>query len=500
MGIIQKDAIRTAFLSYLGIGIGTFNRAVLFVLCLTTEQIGLVNLVVSLGLLFAQMANLGSVSSILKFFPYFKNSNEKHHGFILFMSLFALVGITLCLFAFFVFKVDIQNMYIEKSPLFVKYYNWVLPVGIAFVFFQFFDAYLRSLNKNIISVFVFEVLLRLLILLLLLFVYFEKLSFEQFVVYNCLVYFIPTLILVFYLLKIGELNLSHNRIKISSKYKKIIFQYSSYNYLNNIGVMLITTLDVMMISKMIGLSATGVYSTVFFLVLAITVPYKAILKVSTPFVANQWRLRKMDEMQELYQKVSSVSLIFGFFSFLIIWLNVDFLFSILGKEFKEGIWVFLFLMIGRLTDMFCGINGLIFVTSKKYKYGIYFTAFMILAVYFLNLIFIPNWGISGAAISTSIAVIGFNFGRVIFIQKVYKIHPFSIVQFKLLLLASITFFIGKLTSYLIENKIILLLAESLIVIALFLLPIFLFKVETESVKYVNKVFSFAKQKLLNREH
>jgi O-antigen/teichoic acid export membrane protein len=264
--------------------------------------------------------------------------------------------------------------------------------------------------------------------------------------------------------------------------------------------MLITTLDVMMISKMIGLSATGVYSTVFFLVLAITVPYKAILKVSTPFVANQWRLRKMDEMQELYQKVSSVSLIFGFFSFLIIWLNVDFLFSILGKEFKEGIWVFLFLMIGRLTDMFCGINGLIFVTSKKYKYGIYFTAFMILAVYFLNLIFIPNWGISGAAISTSIAVIGFNFGRVIFIQKVYKIHPFSIVQFKLLLLASITFFIGKLTSYLIENKIILLLAESLIVIALFLLPIFLFKVETESVKYVNKVFSFAKQKLLNREH
>ena len=494
MGIIQKDALRTAFLSYLGIGIGTINRAVLFVICLSTEQIGLVNLIVSVGLLFAQMANLGSVSSILKFFPYFKNDNKKHHGFIPFMSLYVLAGISICLIVFFVFKSDIQHLYIQKSPLFVKYYNWVLPIGIAYVFFQFFDSHLRSLQKNILSVFVFEVVLRLIISALLLLVYFNLISFEQFVIWNSLIYVVPTIILAFYLMRLGELDFSLKHLKISSKYKQILFQYSSYNYLNNVGVILITTLDVMMIAQIIGLSATGVYSTVFFLVSAVQVPYKSILKVATPIVAEQWKYRKLDEMQELYKKVSSVSLIFGFFSFLIIWLNADLIFSIPGKEFLEGIWVFLFLMVGRLTDMYCGINGLIFVTSKKYKYEIYFTIFMILAVYFLNLIFIPRWGIAGAAISTAIAIMIYNFGRVIFIFKVYKIHPFSIQQFKLLLLAILTYFIGKAVSFNIEQKYLLFVLECLIVFLFFLLPIYIFKIETESVDYINKVILFIKQK------
>ena len=75
----------------------------------------------------------------------------------------------------------------------------------------------------------------------------------------------------------------------------------------------------------------------------------------------------MKAMNELYKKSGSVSLLIGLGSFIIVWLNIDLLFSFLDAEFQPGIWVFFFLMMGRLFEMFFGLTGIIFSTSKKYK-------------------------------------------------------------------------------------------------------------------------------------
>ena len=56
MGIVQKDAFRTMLISYGGIVLGYLNKGLLFLLILTTEQIGLVNLIISLGTMFAQFS------------------------------------------------------------------------------------------------------------------------------------------------------------------------------------------------------------------------------------------------------------------------------------------------------------------------------------------------------------------------------------------------------------------------------------------------------------
>jgi O-antigen/teichoic acid export membrane protein len=498
MGIIQKEALRITLLSYIGIGIGTLNRAVLFVICFSTEQIGLVNLVVAIGLLFSQMANLGSVAGILKFFPYFKNNENRHYGFLSLMLAYLVIGITSCLVVFFVFKSSILGLYLERSPLIVSYYNWVIPIGISHVLFQFFDAILRSRQKNILSVFIFEVILRLLITLLLVLLIYKLISFEKFVILNSVIYSVPAIILFFYLTKIGEFNLSLNKIAISKKYRRILIQYTLFLYGNNLGILLISSLDVLMIAQLSGLSETGIYSTIFFLVSAILIPFKSIVKISIPIVAEQWKQKKMGEMQSLYKKVSSVSLLIGTFFFLIIWLNVDFIFAIPGKEFIKGKWVFFFLMLGRLTDMYCGINSLIFLTSKKYKYEAYLTFLMIFIVYFLNRWLIPILGMNGAAISTGLTVIVYNLVRLIFIYKVYKIHPFAKKQLNLVLLGLLTYLIGTLFSNLIPNGIILFIIESGVVFFFFLLPIYLFKLEDESVNYVNKFLAFLRFRYKNR--
>ena len=72
MGIVKKDALRTTLISYIGLVLGYINKAFLFILFLTTVEIGLVNLLTTTGLLFAQLSNLGSIYVTWRFFPFFQ--------------------------------------------------------------------------------------------------------------------------------------------------------------------------------------------------------------------------------------------------------------------------------------------------------------------------------------------------------------------------------------------------------------------------------------------
>ena len=93
MGFVQKDAVKTTLISSIGLTIGYLNKGLLFILILTTEQIGVINLCYSLGVLFAQFSNFGTIYTILKFFPFFNNKEKKHHGFLSFILLIAFLAL-----------------------------------------------------------------------------------------------------------------------------------------------------------------------------------------------------------------------------------------------------------------------------------------------------------------------------------------------------------------------------------------------------------------------
>lgn len=499
MGIVQKEAFRTMLISYFGIALGYLNKGVLFLLLLNAAQIGLINLIISIGVLFAQLANFGAIFTVWKFFPFFKNPTTKHRGFLPFIMLLVLAGILVFTFIYVVFRDQIQQTYAEKSPWFNDYYYWVLPIGIAYVIFIVLESYLRSLFKNIVAVVAYEIVLRIVTAMLLLAYAIEWISFEYFVIIHSLLYIIPTLILLVYLYRLNELNLRISTIQISKRFRKIMFSFSSFYYFNTLGVVLVNSLDIMMIAQLVGLQETGVYATVVFLSSAIQIPYRSVVRVSSPLVAEYWKHRELDKMRELYQKVSSISLVIGLGLFLLVWLNIQFLFSFLKPEFQSGIWIFFTIMIGRLLDMYFGLNGAIFTTSKKYRYEIIFTAVLIGLVYVLNLWFIPIWGAVGAAISTSIALIVFNFGRLIFVWSIFKIHPFTKNQFVVIGLFVITILLGTYLHTIIENTWLHLTCQTLLVGLFFFLPIYVFKLEDQTITYFRNGLKFIQQKATKKK-
>jgi O-antigen/teichoic acid export membrane protein len=493
MGFIQKDALKTMITSYLGVGLGYLNKAILFILILSTEQIGLMNLLLSVGLLFAQFANLGTIYTTWKFFPFFNNKDKSHHGFIPFMLIIVSVGILLFTCIAFLFRSNIEEIYLARSPLFSEYFIWIIPIGIAYVFFMVFEIYLRGLYKNLLSVIAHEIVLRIILTVLLVLLWFNLIDFKQLVILHSISYVIPTLILVLYLKKIGELHLSLSSIQISKRFKKILLQFSAINYINTLGYVLVTSLDLLMVSQMIGLKATGVYSTMVFFAGAILVPYKSLHRVSVPLVSDYWKHREMDKMQDLYTKFSSVSLVIGLVFFLLIWLNIDPLFSFLPPEFIPGKWIFFFLILGKLIDMYCGLNGSILVTSKKYKYDVYFTLLLIGVVFALNLFLIPIYGAIGAAISTLIALFLYNAIRLFFVAYHFKMLPFTKNQLPVILLGIMTMLIGSFTIHLSTNSIVQLVIQTSLVSLIFLAPLYFLKLENETVGFIKNMLEKAKK-------
>jgi O-antigen/teichoic acid export membrane protein len=482
MGFIQKDAFRTMLISYIGLVLGYLNKGVLFILILSTEQIGLINLLLSVGLLFAQFANLGTIYAITKFFPFFQDEKKKSKGFLELILLTVGVGVIICTLFTFVFQNKIADYYSIKSKEFVEYYFWIIPIGVANVLFLIFENYLRSLYKNLLAVFSYELLLRILLSVLLGFYYFKIIDFHAFVILHAFLYLIPTIILATYLIYLKELSFNFSKIRISSKIRKIIVSYSALSYVNSLGNLLVTTLDAMMIAYFLGLKATGIYTTIIYLTSALQVPYKSLIRVSSPLIPLYWKQKKWDLMQDLYQKVSSVSLVIALFMFSLIWINRTEIFSLLPPEYMEGIWVFLFLMIGKILDQYFSLNGVIFSVSDKYKYDIVFTFILLGLVSFLNYFFIPKFGIAGAALSTGIAYVSYNAGRLWFIWKTYKLHPFQVNQFKIIGLFSILCFLFEIKNW--QFKMIIEVSlNSLIFCLLFITPIYIFNWEPELKSY-----------------
>ena len=494
MGIIQKDALRTAIISYIGMLLGYVNKVLLFVIFLTLEEIGLISLIFQLGLLFAQFANLGSINSMWKFFPYLKNSEKKHYGFLSLNILIALLGVLLFSIIYIVFQDSITNYFETKSSMFIDYYYWVLILGIFILIFKLLENYLRALYKNIFAVIANDFIFRLVNTMVLVLYGFKCFHFDTLLVLICISQAIPALLLIGYTIYLNEWHINPKLISIPEKFQKIILVFSMYSYSNTLAAILVVSLDSIMIAGLIGLADLGAYGIVLYLIRAIMIPYASIMRVSSPIVAQHWKDRDMVKMNELYKRVSSVTLFIGLFLFLGTWVSIDEIFSLLPKEYAIGIPVFLILMIGRTLDMYMGLNGTILVTSRKYKYDIIFTGSLILLVYALNLFFIPKWGISGAALSTSFAYFTYNFLRLYFVWKWYKIHPFKLSQLKVSVLFGVVFTILLFFDFDIGNKWINMSVNSILVVIGFPVVLYFTKIDPEIVEYVDKVLRKLKLK------
>ena len=125
-----------------------------------------------------------------------------------------------------------------------------------------------------------------------------------------------------------------------------------------------------------------------------------------------------------------------------VWCSVDSLFFLQKPIYSNGKMVFLILGLMRIIDMLFGVNGQIINISKLYRFDTYSSLVLALVAIFANYLFIPQFGINGAALATAISVVLFNLVRYFFVYNKLKIQPFDWNTLKVLLLLTIAFIFG----------------------------------------------------------
>lgn len=444
MGIIAKQTLRGSALTYIGIGIGFLTAGILFPKFLSKEQVGVINLLLRYAVLFSFFADLGFNAITLKMFPHFRDKEKGHNGFLPLKLIVNSIGFLLFCIAFQFLQEEFINRNIEKSPLFVHYLYLMLPFVGTLLLYNGLDSYNRVLYNATQGTFLKEFVQRAFILIpLLLFIY-NELSFTGFIHGYTVALVTPIIGLLYYINKRKEIHLKLSINTVIKDRRNEMISVGFFGIIAGIAPILVNTLDTIMVNDMLGEAETGIYGTMILFTAVILVPSKALARISTPILADAWKENDNEKVDNIHKRSGVNQLLFGGLVFIGIWANMDNVFHIIPQSFSSGKDVVFYLGLGSLVTMGAGVNQLVLITSKYYKFQTLFVVIFSITVVASNYLLIPSKGIVGAAIASLIAISLNAILRGVFVWKTLKTHPLSLQSILLIGIITATYFIQKL--------------------------------------------------------
>jgi O-antigen/teichoic acid export membrane protein len=424
MGIIRQQTIKSSIYSYLGVLIGFLSVNILQPHSLTTAQVGLLGILGPFSLMFAQFAILG-FNGTARYFPYFRSEEKKHHGYLFLGIAISLIGMLIYVVLAWLLKNDIVSQKAHKSTLFTDYYWFLVPLTFFTLFFNLFNLYARMLYNTTSGTILNEFGKRLFILIPIVLIYFGLINFASFMWMWLLANIIPTLLIINRVRRDDQLFLQPDFGFLDKDIRRKMISISLFSILTGSAPLIIQNVDSFFINQKFGLSELGVYTIAFYFGTIITIPTRSLYNIAFTFVTEAWKTNDLEKIRELYEKSCITQLLSALFLFILIWANVGNIFHILPPAYAAGKYVILFVGIGYIIDSAAGINNIILGTSKYYPYDMLFYIFLIGITILSNMILIPIYGITGAAMAYAITLFGFNLFRYIFILTAFKMQPFN---------------------------------------------------------------------------
>ena len=478
MGEIQKQSIRGTVFIYAGAIIGFVTSGILFPRLLSTEQIGLVNVLVSYATIFSLIASLGFLATTTKMFPFFRDKNNNHNGFLFLGSSISLIGFVLVGVIFYF--VNKYYIFDEKdSADLLQHYSFLIyPLSLFLVLYNFHDNYNKVLFNASRGLFLKEFLLRIVIVCLIIGFAIHVLDFSEFVYLYVASYSIPLFIIMYLLSREGQLSYLPRKEIIDKTLLKPMLSISFFGILTTASAVITFQIDRIMVEDMVGLSAAGIYSTCFFFGTMVILPSRAILKISSTYIADSFRNNDIETISSIYHKTSLNQYILGCLIFIGLWVNDRNIISILGTDFIEGKWVVFFIGLAYLSDMLSGSSTHIISNSDYYKVQSILSFALIVLVVILNLILISFMGLVGAAIATFFAKFLFNLAQFIFIWYRFKLQPYNLKYVYISGVAILAYLVGYFTPS-FDNYIFDIAVRSSITATTFIILTYLFNISEE---------------------
>ncbi len=495
MGVIVNQSIKGSVYSYIGAAVGFVNIALLFPVFFATDEIGLIFLLVSVAMLFAQVFGLGFTGVTIRLFPYFSNKEKGHNGFSFVMLATAVVGILLFVMSYYFIRPIIveQN---SHSLKFIENIDLIIPLVIIEIIFRLLNSYTSVLLNTVIGTFYKEFVLRLIILVLIVLFVMQIVDYQMFLYLYVAVQSVPVLALFIYLVSEGELSLKFQLSFFSVDLKKSIFFTALVSLVTGLSAMGYQYIDKYMINTMLDLSNTGVYTIAFFFGSMIGLPARSLIKIASVVIAKAWKENRLGEIKDIYVKSSLTQTVIGLFVLLGIMINIDDVISILGKDYIEGKMVIFFIGLSFLINLIFGVSAAIIGNSKQYRVLSYLMIVFLIIVVISNYYLIPIYGIEGAAIASAISILIHSIFKYLYILYKYKMQPFTAKHLIPILLSPFLFAAFYFMPDLFSNPFLNILIKSIVFSLVYIFLIYKLKVSVDINEKIEFVVAEIKTRFL----
>jgi len=473
MGVIRRQGIKNTITGYLGILIGFVNLIVIQPHFLTKEELGLTRILYSFSLLVAMFVPLGIGNATLKYFPLFKDEEKKNHGFFGFMNIFPLIGFAISAFVLFALKDFILNQYRSESPLFLEFFDYVFPLIFFNSFIAVLSVYCNANYKSTIPSFINDVGVRLMTIGVVSIYYLKFLTLQQFIFAFVAIYAVQLVLLLMYIFSFDRPSFKIDWPAFREKKMFELIRYGLLLWFASVASIGLKYFDSIMIGKYMPLSFVGIYTVAAFIPTVIEAPLNAFDRIASAKISFAWSAGDRKQIFDIYHKSSLYMFLLGGFLFLNINVNIHTLLTFLPPGFQEGEIVVLIISIGTLFNMATGLNAPILLNSEKFRFGAFYLIALAILLLGFQMIFIPMYGLTGAALATTAASMIYNVMLFVTVYKFFDLQPFDRKNIMALVIIILLYFILFLIPHMEKRIFDIVMCTSIVSLSYFLAVYFL---------------------------
>lgn len=427
MGVVVRQSIKGAIMNYLGVIVGFFTTFFIVTKYLTTEEVGLTRVLVDASILLSGLAQLGTSTSAMRYYPYFKDEKERDHGFFGWSVIIPFVGFIIFSILFFVFKQPIENYFSQNSELFVDYIYFVIPMSFFMTYLLVFETNSNLLMRIVIPKFIREVGIRLMTLVVYLLYAFDVINLDGMVISLCLTYGIATVLNIIYLFSLKKVSFKIEPAYVSKWLRKDFIFYTLFLIATSLAGNLIPVLNTFFVSGKLGLAVAGINTIAVYIASIVEIPYRSLAAISRPHISQGMKDNNMLEVNNMTKNVSLHQFMASMFIFFLIWINIDLVYSLIpnGNVYDEAKFVVLILSVVKIINTSLNVGATVLSYSKYYYYFLLFTIILTVTAIYMNIKLIPIWGMEGAALASLVSYIVYYAFLLTFVNWKIKVSPLS---------------------------------------------------------------------------
>jgi O-antigen/teichoic acid export membrane protein len=382
------------------------------------------------------------------------------------------------------FAFNFISTWLAGDNLIVLDYVWLIYIAaITFAYFEIFYAWSKVQMQTVFGNFMKEVFHRLAITVLLLMLNAGYLTVNQFIYSIVGVYVLRMLIMKLYAFSLRFPKIKFDRIPNLLG----ILKYTTLIIIAGSVANIILEIDKFMINRYEAIENVAYYGVAIYIATVIGVPYRSMYQIINPLTAKLLNEKNKIDLKILYQKSSLTLFIISGFIFLLIILNINELYKLINESYVDGLIVVFVISLTKLLDSVLGNNNAILFNSDYYRIVLLLGVLLAALTIVLNIVFIPLYGINGAAFATFIAIFLYNLAKIGFVYNKFKMLPFTFNTIKVVLLLLVSLGVFYFWDFSFHPVLNIALKSTLITIS-YGLVVYVFHLSDDISVLLNKIF------------